>query len=194
MNQGPDRERRRPGRANETTRVAARTALSGGGHAIELPEGQLACDRRGADGLLAFSLTAHALAAIDRHKWIESQKAGHDLGPAAVTDWIERYWKGWTRSKLMEHLYGWRCWGAFDEHDFGLLCRTSVEHHVHREVLEQVAASLASGGENLDVINWALGADIPLDEILWLLDRIDINAKRHRLLTDHIRLFTEGLP
>ena len=30
-----------------------------------------------------------------------------------------------------------------------------------------------------------------LDQILWLLDRIDINAKRHRLLTDHIRLFTD---
>jgi hypothetical protein len=62
---------------------------------------------------------------------------------------------------------------------------------VHHEILEQVAGILADGGENLDVINWALSADLPLDEILWLLDRIDINAKRHRLLTDHIRLFTE---
>ena len=33
-----------------------------------------------------------------------------------------------------------------------------------------------------------------LDPILWLLDRIDINAKRQRLLTDHIRLFTETVP
>lgn len=157
----------------------------------DLPEGRLPCDVERDDGVVVHSLTAHALCAIDRHKWIESQKAGRDLDQAAVVDWIDRYWKGWTRSKLMEHFYGWRCWGAFDEADFGLLNRSSVEHHVHRDILEQVAGILADGGENLDVISWALSADLPLDEILWLLDRIDINAKRHRLLTDHIRLFTE---
>jgi hypothetical protein len=159
--------------------------------ANELPEGRLAIDWERPDGVVVYSLTAHALYAIDRHKWIESQKAGRDLGKAAIEDWLERYWKGWTRSKLMEHFYGWRCWGAFDESDFGLLNRTSVEHHVQHPVLEQVGSILAQGGENLDVINWALSIDQPLDEILWLLDRIDINAKRHRLLTDHIRLFTE---
>jgi hypothetical protein len=161
--------------------------------ATDLPEGRLAIDWERPDGVVVYSLTAHALHAIDRHKWIESQKAGYDLGRPAVDDWLERYWKGWTRSKLMEHFYGWRCWGAFDEDDFGLLNRTSVEHHVTHGVLEQVASILAQGGENLDVINWALSMDHPLDQILWLLDRIDINAKRHRLLTDHIRLFTDRL-
>lgn len=159
--------------------------------AAELPEGRLAIDRERPDGIVVYSLTAHALSAIDRHKWIESQKAGRDLGKMAVDDWIERYWKGWTRSKLMEHFYGWRCWGAFDEEDFGLLIRSSVEHHVPHHVLEQIGGILAQGGENLDVINWALSSDQVLEEILWVLDRIDINAKRHRLLTDHIRLFTE---
>lgn len=28
---------------------------------------------------------------IDRHKWIESQKAGYDLGDRAVFDWVEKY-------------------------------------------------------------------------------------------------------
>ncbi len=28
---------------------------------------------------------------IDRHKWIESQKAGHDLGEEAVFDWVMNY-------------------------------------------------------------------------------------------------------
>lgn len=157
----------------------------------ELPEGVLPSDRQRPDGLVVHSLTAHAVVTMDRHKWIESQRAGRDLGSAASTDWVDRYWKGWTRSKLIEHLYGWRCWGAFDERDFGLLGRTSVEHHVQRELLEQIASLLADGGENLDVINWAIAGDLPLDNILWLLDRIDINAKRHRLLTDHIRLFID---
>jgi len=28
---------------------------------------------------------------IDRHKWIESQKAGYDLGDRAVFDWVEKH-------------------------------------------------------------------------------------------------------
>jgi hypothetical protein len=28
---------------------------------------------------------------IDRHKWIESQKAGRDLGEEAVYDWVRKY-------------------------------------------------------------------------------------------------------
>ncbi|MFA6220868.1 MAG: hypothetical protein WC647_00995 [Desulfomonilaceae bacterium] len=28
---------------------------------------------------------------IDRHKWIESEKAGRDLGTEAVIDWIMKY-------------------------------------------------------------------------------------------------------
>jgi hypothetical protein len=157
----------------------------------DLPEGRLPTDRMRPDGGIVHSLTAHALCAIDRHKWIESEKEHHDLGGSAKRDWIDRYWKGWTRAKLMEHLYGWRCWGAFDEKNYGLLSRATVDFHVPRHILEQVAAVLAEGGENLDVISWAISVHQPLDEILWLLDRIDINAKRQRLLADHIRLFTE---
>jgi hypothetical protein len=170
---------------------SSRRSIASERRAIDLPEGRLANDYERPDGVVVYSLTAHALFAIDRHKWIESQKAGRDLGRAAIEDWLDRFWKGWTRSKLVEHLYGWRCWGAFDETDFGLLNRSSVEHHVGHDVLERVATTLAEGGENLDVINWALSIDQPLDEILWLLDRIDINAKRRRLLTDHIRLFID---
>jgi hypothetical protein len=166
--------------------------IGGGSQAERLPEGQLPCDRERPDGVVVHSLTAHAIQALERHKWIESQKAGGNVGSRAYDDWLDRCWKGWTRSKLLEHLYGWRCWAAFDESDFGLFVRSTVEHHVAREVLEQVAEILAGGGENLDVINWAVGNGAELDAILWLLDRIDINAKRQRLLTAHIRLFLQG--
>ncbi len=159
--------------------------------ATELPEGILPNDRMRDDGEVVHSLTAHAIAAMERHKWIESEKHGRDVGDQALKDWIDRYWKGWTRARLMEHLYGWRCWGAFDEEDFGLLTRATVDYHVSGKILTQVALILGDGGENLDVISWAIAANHDLDQILWLLDRIDINAKRHRLLTDHIRLFTE---
>lgn len=53
-------------------------------NATDLPEGVLDCDHTREDGLVVHSLTAHALCAIDRHKWIESQKAGDDLGHTAI--------------------------------------------------------------------------------------------------------------
>lgn len=35
---------------------------------------------------------------ILKHKWIESEKAGHDLGKSAIEDWIAKYahlWRQW---------------------------------------------------------------------------------------------------
>jgi hypothetical protein len=62
---------------------------------------------------------------IQRHKWIESEKAGRDLGQEAVLDWIHRYaesfraarhpqvapsrLRGWKLSRLKEWLA--RRWG-----------------------------------------------------------------------------------
>ncbi len=40
---------------------------------------------------------------IERHKWIESEKAGHDLGEAAVQDWINRYAKIFREEYENEH-------------------------------------------------------------------------------------------
>ena len=34
---------------------------------------------------------------IDRHKWIESQKAGRDLGEDAVFDWVMNYAEDFRR-------------------------------------------------------------------------------------------------
>ncbi len=159
----------------------------------DLPEGILPADVRRADGLVIHSLTAHALTAMERHKWIESEKSGRDLGIPVLTDWVDRFWTGFVRARLMEHLYGWRCWGAFDVADFGLLSRTTVAFHVPRSILSELAAILRNGGENLDVIAWATEAGHDLSAVIWVLERIDINAKRHRLLTDHIRLFIDHL-
>lgn len=40
---------------------------------------------------------------IDRHKWIESQKAGYDLGDRAVFDWVEKYAASFRRN-VVENL------------------------------------------------------------------------------------------
>ncbi|MFW5830386.1 MAG: hypothetical protein ACOCXA_09020, partial [Planctomycetota bacterium] len=157
--------------------------------AEDLPEGRLACDQQREDGTVVHSLTGHAICAIQRHRWIESEKRGSDCGTACEEEWIERYWRGWARSKLLEHLMGWRCWGAFGQDSFALFRRRSMVDGVEPDLLGDIAQQLARGGENLDIIAWALDQALDLDPILELLDRIDINAKRHRLLTDHIRLF-----
>ncbi len=37
---------------------------------------------------------------ILRHKWIESEKAGRDIGfEAALVDWITKYRAGWRRAR-----------------------------------------------------------------------------------------------
>jgi hypothetical protein len=33
----------------------------------------------------------HQKEEIEKYKWIESQKAGHDLGEAAVREWVEKF-------------------------------------------------------------------------------------------------------
>ncbi len=37
---------------------------------------------------------------IKRHKWIESEKAGHDLGEVAVVQWVEQYAEGFHREMV----------------------------------------------------------------------------------------------
>jgi len=37
---------------------------------------------------------------ISRHKWVESQKAGHDIGlEQAAFDWLEKYYDSWCRNR-----------------------------------------------------------------------------------------------
>ena len=42
---------------------------------------------------------------ILRHKWIESEKAGHDIGfEKALLDWIVRFRSSWREKRRSEHL------------------------------------------------------------------------------------------
>ena len=160
--------------------------------ATDLPEGDLPTDYHREDGVLVHSLTAHALKAIERH--VENCQRDHGMsGSDAREDWLTKFYKGWARSRLLEHYYGWRCWSAFGDKNFALFRRSSLLHNVDKDVLEEVAERLANGGENLDIIDWAMSDERDLDAILWLLDRVDINAQRQRLLTDHIRTFLEQI-
>src|SRR4051812_49300462 len=56
-----------------------------------------------------------------RHKWIESEKAGRDLGEHAIYDWIRQYWHAFYRARAFEHLLGTRQWVEMDASEFGIL-------------------------------------------------------------------------
>src|SRR5205085_10123611 len=57
----------------------------------------------------------------ERFKWIESEKAGCDLGEEAIRRWVRDHWWGYLRARWLEHLQGRRFWVELDRGDFGLL-------------------------------------------------------------------------
>src|SRR5947209_5656919 len=84
-----------------------------------------------------------------RFKWIESEKAGCDLGEAAIRRWVQCHWWGYLRARWLEHLQGKRFWVELDRGDFGLLQREFVESTV---LLDRILDRLKAGQENLDSI------------------------------------------
>jgi len=111
----------------------------------------------------------------DRHKWIESEKAGCDLGDAAIEDWSRRYWRQWSRERWLEHLSGVCRWSELPEGDFGLLQR---EFHANGVLLGRIVERIKRGGENLDIIAWVLDEVIDLEDAIAILTVLDINSAR----------------
>jgi hypothetical protein len=112
-----------------------------------------------------------------RHKWIESEKAGRDLGDAAIRHWIKRYWNAFLRERWVEHLEGRVFWNELDRGDFGLLQHEFLDSKVRDEIIRR----LKSGGENLDILCWSherKPTREELREVLRILERLDINSRR----------------
>ena len=117
-----------------------------------------------------------------RYKWIESEKAGRDLGEAAICRWVQNHWWGYLRARWLEHLQGKRFWVELDRGDFGLLQRTFNENDV---LLDRILDRIKAGQENLDIIRWALDWNIPTKPLIDILESLDINSRRlvHRFET-----------
>jgi len=109
-----------------------------------------------------------------RHKWIESEKAGRDLGEWAIRCWVREHWNGFLRERWLEHLQGRTFWIELDHDDFGLLQR-EFQNSV---LIEVILAMLKSGQENLNVLNWALDNHLVMDQVLEILEMLDINSRR----------------
>jgi len=113
----------------------------------------------------------------DEFKWIESEKAGRDLGEGALKRWVKEHWWGFLRARWIEHLQGSRFWVELDHDDFGLIVR---EFNEQRPLLNEIISFLKAGKENLDIIRWARDNNIPCEPVIDILRRLDING--HRLI------------
>src|ERR1700739_2180162 len=102
-----------------------------------------------------------------KYKWIESEKAGCDLGEAAIKRWVQCHWWGYLRARWLEHLQGKRFWVELDRGDFGLLPRRFEESHL---LLDRILDRLKAGQENLDILNWAIDWGIPTDPVIQILE------------------------
>lgn len=121
------------------------------------------------------SIYADCQVEADRFKWIESEKAGRDLGETAMRKWVKEHWWGYLRARWLEHLQGRRFWIELDRGDFGLLQRAFQDQ---RDLLDRILDRLKDGQENLDIITWAVAYQIPLEPVLQILEALDINSRR----------------
>jgi hypothetical protein len=112
---------------------------------------------------------------LDRHKWIQSQKAGRDLGQEAVRDWIQKHWYGYLKARWLEHLQGQSYWIELNRDAFGLLSR---EFPQKGDLLNLILDRMKVGCENLEILCWAIDERLPVDEIHHILKVIDINSLR----------------
>ena len=121
------------------------------------------------------SLYEEAVREADRHKWIESQKHGRDLGPQAVRDWFRNYWRSYCRCKQMEHLEGCRQWREFGDLGFG---RFDLARDSSDVLLDRVLDRVRVGYENLEMITWAQEWGLPVERVLEILAIVDVNRAR----------------
>jgi len=120
------------------------------------------------------SVYTHGAEEALRHKWIESEKAGHDRGEAAIREWIQKHWNGFLRARWLEHLQGKAFWIELDQHDFGLLQREFRQC----VLIDPILTMLKNGSENLNVLTWAQDKQLPMPEVITILESLDINSRR----------------
>ena len=127
------------------------------------------------EGVTVRSIFEEASREAYQHKWIESEKAGYDIGDVAIEDWHRRFWHRFVRERWIQHIKGEIFWRELDNNDFGVL---NKEFGDCREITDNIVAMLEKGGENLDIIQWAVGTNQDMKCVLHVLGRLDLNAHR----------------
>ena len=109
-----------------------------------------------------------------RHRWLESEKCGYDVGESAFFDWYADYWTTFVRYRHVEHLVGERRWPEFGRKSYGVLRHAMIVDRLTCEIVDRYQA----GGENLDIINWALDEGFDFEDVFQCLETININDAR----------------
>jgi hypothetical protein len=109
------------------------------------------------------------------HKWIESEKAGRDLGHEAVRNWSRSHWLRFYRWRLVQHLRGEVYFREFHPRTFAVV---SNQLKVPTELLESILNHIRDGCENLDIICWVHNRQLPVVPTMEILEAIDINRQR----------------
>ncbi len=121
------------------------------------------------------SLYSAALEEALRHKWIESQKQGCDVGDVALKEWFRHHWLPFCRAKRLEHVEGTQQWHEFAEHEFGQVYQLIIDEDL---LCDRILDRMEHGYDNLEIINWALGWGLPMNRVIDQLELIDINRAR----------------
>ena len=127
--------------------------------------------------MVGLSVYEEAERAAREHKWLESEKAGRDLGDAAVHQWTRSFWLRFYRWRFVQHLRGESSFREFHPSTFGIVNRHLA---APRELLDRILDMVRDGGENLDIICWAHHYGMPTDQVIEILEALDINRQRLR--------------
>lgn len=114
----------------------------------------------------------------EKHKWIESERNGRDLGQQAIEDWYRKFWGRYCRARRLEHLSGEQLWVEFAEHEFGRMYELLMSGNV---VLQELITRFEDGWENLRFTVWVQDTGKSRDEIdviINLLEIINVNISR----------------
>jgi hypothetical protein len=114
---------------------------------------------------------------VKLHKWIESEKAGRDLGEKAIHDWLVHHWDRFLRQRWVEHLQGQVFWHELDHSDFGLFQRCFCGNPLADKIIGLYKAG-GKNGENLGIVQRARREDWPIEEVFKILETLDINSRR----------------
>ena len=109
------------------------------------------------------------------HKWIESQKHGHDVGETAIQEWYHVHWPHYCRCKRLEHLGGLQRWDEFNDEPFGHLYSLLEANEL---LVDRILDRILSGHENLTLINWAMEWGLPEEKVHSILLQINVNRSR----------------
>jgi hypothetical protein len=124
---------------------------------------------------MVLSLYEEAFKEAERHKWIESQKHGRDLGETALREWYRKHWYMYCRRKRLEHLQGSQCWREFGDDHFGQLYSLIVAGDL---LVDRILDRFYAGYENLDIIIWAYDWGLQVEKVLNILIQLDMNRAR----------------